>query len=371
LTNPVLLLVGDSETNQNLYYKTSFLAGDPFVYVENGDRRLMVITPFEQGRAKQESSTSEVRTFDDYGHTELVRELGDRSKAWSTMVRRIVKEFGDSATVEGSFPVHLADSLRSQGVALEVDPQLLMLERRRKSDEQVAAIAEAQQATERAMTQAISILAASEVHLGVLHYNGIPLTSERLRSEVELSLTRDGMDPGTPVIAAGPGAADPHWKGAGPIQPGDSVVLDIFPRSKTTRYFADCTRTVVRGEPRPELAAMYDAVFHAQEAALREIRAGTNGKNVHEAVLAVFREAGYEREEGPKFIHSTGHGVGLNIHEGPGLGISDVELLEGDVVTVEPGLYDSQVGAIRIEDLVVVTKDGYRNLTQLPKEFEV
>jgi Xaa-Pro aminopeptidase len=220
--------------------------------------------------------------------------------------------------------------------------------------------------------RAIEILAESEDLHGVLHFGGIPLTSERLRAEIEVALTREGMDTSaSPIVAGGPGAADPHWLGSGPLRPGEAIVLDVFPRSKANRYWADMTRTVAKGDPGELVRRMYAAVLRAQEAALAEIRAGANGRDVHAAVQAVFAEEGFAGEDGPRYIHGTGHGVGLEIHEGPALTSMDVELREGDVVTVEPGLYDPAVGAVRIEDLVVVTQDGCRNLTRFPKQLEI
>lgn len=365
-----LLLVGDSESNQNLYYKTHFLAGDPFVYLEAGGRRLLVTSTMEQGRAEKESIVPEVKTFDDYGYTEMIRDGTDRSRAFATVLARIAGGVA-GVRVEGRFPVLYADSLRGDGVDLVISTDLLLLDRRRKTAEEVAAIEQAQRATERATRHAIDILAQSEDWSGILHFNGIPLTSERLRTEIEIALIRENLDPGTPIVAGGPGAADPHWVGAGPLKAGESIVFDIFPRDKSSRYFADMTRTVVKGDPSPALQAMYDAVLAGQEAALAEIRAGANGKEVHEAVLASYRASGFDENSSARYPHGTGHGVGLEIHEGPSLGVSDVELLEGDVVTVEPGLYDPEIGAIRIEDLVVVTADGYRNLTEFPKQFRV
>jgi Xaa-Pro aminopeptidase len=366
-----LLLVGESESDQNLYYKTHFLAGDPFVYIERDGQRTLVVSPLEQGRAQKESTVDDVRTFDDFGYTDLYRETNDRVRAFTGMLERIVNGSAASVRVEGLFPVLYADRLRAGGVQLEVDPELLRGDRRRKHANEIAAVEEAQRATERAAAHAIDIIRQSEDLNGVLHIGGIPLTAERLRTEIELSLLRDGMDPGDVIAAGGPAAADPHFRGSGSLHVGEAIVLDIFPRSKRTRYYADMTRTVVKGEPSAALQAMYDAVLAAQVAALSKIAPGANGRDVHEAVLEVYRQRGYGPDGGPWMPHGTGHGVGLDIHEGPNLSIGDVELQEGDVVTVEPGLYDPQIGAIRIEDLVVVTGNGYRNLTRFPKEFSV
>lgn len=373
MTSKTLLLVGDSESNPNLYYKTHFLAGDPFVYVERDDRRILVVSSMEQGRAVKESHVPEVRSFDDFGYLDLVRETGDRSRAFTLLLSRILGEAGsDGATVEGLFPVAYADALRAENVALEVDPNLLRDERRRKSTEEVGAIEAAQRATESAAQRAIEILAASDEVSGTLHFTGIPLSAERLRTEIEVLLTREGMDPGDVIVAGGPGAADPHWRGSGPLRAGEAIVLDIFPRSKATRYYADMTRTVVKGQPGDTLRRMYDATLAAQETALALIRPGAMGEEIHAAVVEVFKRAGFDSDVGgPRYIHGTGHGVGLEIHEGPGISTAAGALREGDVVTVEPGLYDPDIGGIRIEDLVVVTAGGNRNLTRFPKQFEL
>jgi Xaa-Pro aminopeptidase len=205
----------------------------------------------------------------------------------------------------------------------------------------------------------------------MLHLDGIPLTSERLRHELDLALLSEGMDPGEAIVAGGPRAADPHWLGEGPLRAGEAIIFDVFPRSKKTRYYADMTRTFVKGEPAEQLQQMYDATAAALDTALAQIRAGANGRDVHQAVLDSYKAAGFSEDEGPRMTHGTGHGVGLEIHEAPSLSVGDMELVEGDVVTVEPGLYDPAVGGVRIEDIVVVTADGCRNLTRFPRQLRV
>ncbi|HZU11396.1 MAG TPA: Xaa-Pro peptidase family protein [Chloroflexota bacterium] len=366
-----ILLTGDSDYNQNLYYKTHFLA-EGLIYLEVNGEGTLITSEMERGRAEKESSVHTVRTLREFGFEEAMQELNDRTRAFTTALSRAIRDSGADRLIVGpDFPALLADNFRLEGIDVQIDPKLLDAARRQKSEQEIAAIEESQRATERAAGRAVEVLRDSEVHGDTLHYNGIPLTMERLRSEIEVSLVRDGMDPVSPITAAGRGAADPHWIGHGPIRPGDSLVLDIFPRSKTTRYFSDMTRTVVKGRPSQVLARMYEATLQAQEAAFAQIRAGANGKDVHQAAVDAFREAGFDGDTGPRYIHSTGHGVGLDIHEAPGLGTLDVELQENEVVTVEPGLYDPEIGAVRIEDIVVVTKDGYRNLTRFPKQFEI
>ena len=369
-----LLLVGESYSNQNLFYKTRFLCGDPFVYVERDGHRVLVTGAMERSRAEKESTVTEVVTFDDYGYRDLLRELNDRVHAFTAVLTKIARAFDSSSVlVEGSFPALYADQLRSDGVSVDIDPRLLVAARRQKSEAEIAAIEEAQRATERATARALEVLAESEEQDGLLYFEGSSLTAERLRAAIEVSLIYDGMESSlSPIVAGGPGAADPHWKGEGPLKFGEAIVLDVFPRSERTRYHADMTRTVVRGDPGDKLRAMYDAVLSAQEAGLVAIQAGVNGRDVHQAVASAFRERGFTDDaQGPRFIHGTGHGVGLAVHEAPHLGQLDEELQENEVVTVEPGLYDRTIGAVRIEDLVVVTRSGCRNLTQFSKRFEL
>lgn len=368
-----ILLIGDSESNQTLYYKTHFLAGDPFIYLETGGKSMVVVSGMEGGRASKESCVDETRTFDDFGYRELVRELQNRTKAFTTLVQRVVEDAGAGPiTIEPTFPVAYADALRSAGSTLVIEPDLFVRERRQKTTEEVAAIEASQRATERAMRSAIDIIGQCDNLNGVLHYAGIPLTSERLRGEIEIALTREGMDPGSPIVAGGPSSADPHWLGTGPLRWGEAIILDVFPRSKSTRFFADMTRTVVKGNPGDLLRRMYRATENALDAALAEIRPGANGHDIHARAEAIFSAEGFGGEgSGPRFVHGTGHGVGLDIHEHPSLGALDVKLLDGDVLTIEPGLYDPQTGGVRIEDMVVVTADGYRNLTHFPRQFEV
>jgi len=151
--------------------------------------------------------------------------------------------------------------------------------------------------------------------------------------------------------------------------------MDIFPRNEKTLYYADFTRTVVRGKASPQLKKMYAAVRAGQDIAFRMIRHGMAAKKVHEAVQAEFTRQGFKtglkngRMQG--FFHSTGHGLGLDVHEPPRIGPGDDILKAGEIVTVEPGLYYKGTGGVRLEDVVLVTKTGCKNLTSFPKQLEI
>jgi Xaa-Pro aminopeptidase len=369
-----LFLIGESTSNQNLFYKTRFLAGDPFFYLESGDRSTLVVSSLELGRAQKESIVEDVRSFNDLGYVDLYRQYGDSRRAMAQLSLRLLQEYGaDAVRVEPSLAVQFADVLRADGVDLEIDSRTIVDQRRCKSDEEIEAIAAAQSMTERALAQAVTLIETSEERAGYLHFNGIPLTSERIRAEIEIALLRENLVCEVEsTVASGRAAADPHARGHGPLRAHEAIVMDIFPRSRASRYFADITRTVVKGTPPPAVLAMYEAVMRAHDAALSLVRAGANGADIHHTVLDEFRASGYSgRPDQPNMPHGTGHGIGLDIHEAPRLGEIDVELLEGEVVTIEPGLYHPDIGGVRVEDAVVVTREGYRNLTSMSKRFEL
>jgi Xaa-Pro aminopeptidase len=241
---------------------------------------------------------------------------------------------------------------------------------RAKSLEEVAAMEEAQRAGEAALDAVISYLKTASA----------PTSDEAHEIIDKVLAEHDCESPEGHIVAAGEQAVEPHEKGQGPIARGEAIVIDIFPRSKKSGFFADMTRTVCIGEPNnPKLKEMFKAVVDAQKLAESIMRPGTPCKNLHEAAAKLFREHGYETSgkgslftyaEG--FVHSIGHGVGQEVHEAPHLSPKSVEvLMEGDVITNEPGLYYKGIGGIRMEDMLLITPDGSRNLTKSPKVFVI
>lgn len=371
-----VLLVAESYDSADMFYATGFLAPDRFVFIGDGDAGHVFVSQMEYGRAKKESGVASVHSMEEYGYTGRLLRLRDPDLAMAEMIADILGWLRiRSVRVPADFPLLLGDLLRSKGVEAVPTPRLFEDRRSVKTGGELEKIARAQAVNETAMAHAIGIISESEPVSGVLHYGGRPLTSEFLRSEIEVIFIKNGCDAEDSIVASGPPSADPHYAGEGPVREGEPIVIDLFPYGKKDRYFADMTRTVVRGRPPAAVERMYDAVLGAQEAAFGAIRAGVTGKEVNDRVCDYFEAHGYgttrtKSEEG--FIHSTGHGVGLDIHELPSLGEAGIEPLRpGQVVTVEPGLYARGVGGVRIEDMVVVTKTGYTNLTHMPKRLVV
>lgn len=368
-----ILLYGDSIRNPNIYYRTGFLAPDPVIYVESEGVGTLAVSLLERGRAEKESRVKDIRCFDDLGYDRVLQETGDVIQAQCAVILALANGAGREFDVEPDFPVLLADRLRASGLNITPKPDLIAARRRVKSAEEIEALARAQARAEQAVSEARAILAEADIRDDSLLYRGMPLTAERLRGELNAAFARDNYGCEAMIVAPGTGSSDPHWFGSGPIRPHQPIILDIFPQDRATRYHGDVTRTYVKGTPGAEISLMFDTVKVAQQLALDMIKPGANGRDIHRAVTHHFAGAGFG-EDGPhaaRYIHGTGHGLGLEVHEAPRISRVDEELRAGDVITVEPGLYDPSLGGVRIEDVVVVTEEGHRNLNRLPKELVI
>jgi Xaa-Pro aminopeptidase len=379
-----LLVIGAPEHNADAYHLSGFLAPDAVICLRVAGKRYLAVSSLEYGRAVKEAPVDELLSYDELEITRLSRELKSGAKGFAAAIANLLEKLGATGspiTVPPGLGVIYADELRARGVTLTPDRVVFEGLRRAKTNAEISNIEKTQAAVEAACAHARSILKESNPGGdGSLVWRGEPLTSELLRSEIDVELLRHNCAADGTIAAGGPQGADPHERGHGPLKAGESIIVDIFPRDLSTRYYADMTRTFVKGEPNEGLQKMYDAVLESQEAALSMIKAGINGRDVHRKVADILHEAGYktnvhDQEPGKPltegFFHGTGHGVGLEIHEAPRIAPVDEELIPGDVVSVEPGVYDPEVGGVRIEDLVVVNEDGCRNLTSYPKEFVV
>jgi Xaa-Pro aminopeptidase len=380
-----LLVIGAPEHNADAYHLSGFLAPDPVICLRVAGKTYLAVSALEYGRAEKEAPVDSLLSHDELNIIELARELKSGAKAYAAAVANLLDELGalnSPIVVPPAFGIVYADELRARGATLAPDGKVFDGLRRAKTEGEISHIQKTQDAVEAACAHAVEILEEAEIRdNGTLEWKkGETLTSEKLRGEIDVELLRRGCAADGTIVAGGPQGADPHERGHGPLKAGESIIVDIFPVELSTRYYSDMTRTFVKGEPNDGLQEMYDAVLESQEAALSMIRAGVNGKDIHTGVAEVLHEAGYktnvhDQEEGKPltegFFHGTGHGVGLEIHEAPRVSLADDELVPGDVISVEPGVYDPKVGGVRIEDLVVVTEDGCRNLTKFPKWFRV
>ncbi|MFB6082990.1 MAG: M24 family metallopeptidase [Halorientalis sp.] len=377
------LIDADGDDSDQLYL-SGFSAPDPFHTLYDGEVHLLV-SSLEYGRANSESHAASVERHVDYDMPALVEEHGRLEGGRRVLADFLAERGVESVAVPSRFPLATAEGLREHGIAVR-DPEtppvgrggtdVIEDIRATKTDAEIDHVRAAQKANEAAMRAAEELLAAATVEDGRLHHEGEPLTSERVKEEIEVTLLREGCALDETIVACGADAADPHDRGSGPLAADEPVIVDIFPRDKTSSYHADMTRTFVVGDPGDEIRAWYDLTAEAKRAALSAIEPGATGADVHDAVCDVYEDAGEPTLRSDEttetgFIHNTGHGVGLDVHEQPLVGPGGDELEPGHVVTVEPGLYDPEVGGVRIEDIVVVTEDGYENLTDYPERLVV
>jgi Xaa-Pro aminopeptidase len=365
-----IVLIPSGDEDPDFIFATGF-AAESGLYVRFGDKDdVLVVSPLEADRARAQARVAKV--------------VEDRevyaTGAWARLGARLVRERGFTGVrvAAGLLAVYLED-LVAAGVDVQVDRTLFVAERRRKTDEQAAAIQEAQAAAESAVVAVVRELAKAEIRDGLLWSNGAQLTSEKLYARAQFALGEKGFTCPDMIIASSPDNALPHYRGEGAIRANAPVIIDIFPTSRSTHFNGDLTRTVVVGEVSEEVRRMHAAVLQALDAGIESIAAGVRGKDPHLAVVQVLVDRGFgsitEGFEGPDGVarmnHSTGHGVGLEVHEEPSLRAVNTEPLEeGDVVTVEPGLYLLGLGGVRIEDTGMVTKNGFRNFTTLTRSLD-
>jgi Xaa-Pro aminopeptidase len=365
-----LLLIGDSICDPDMYYLTRFSAVDRFTVLA-ADRVTMLVSSMELGRAMHESCADQVLSTTEYGIKEKLKASGKPGEAYTAALVEFLPDLGVRRIgVPQRFPAGIFTTL-SKKFQVSIVESPISKWREVKSEQEIEAIRIVQRACEKAMRLAIDSISRSEPKGDYLFADGNPLTSEKVRSTIEISLLEEGCDAIDTIVAGGTAAANPHARGGGPLPANSPVVIDIFPRSKSSRYFADMTRTVVKGEASPEIVDIYDAVVAAQNAGIGAVRAGVDGKEVHSRVSQVFKDLGYPEGDNSGFIHSTGHGVGLEVHERPSLSEAGEVLQAGSVVTVEPGLYYPDIGGVRLEDLLVVRPEGCDNLTEFERRLVV
>ncbi len=372
------LMIADSERDADMLYVSGLFVPDPWIAVEIDGRWIGLFSPLEVDRARRTSRLDEVLL-----DTPWRRQARDRFGAQAGLAEVaacFLRDRGvDRVTVPQQFAHGFACRLQEAGCAVSASSGAFFPQRAIKREDEIRELAAAERLTAGAMRRAFDFLAACSIgDDGVLRhadFGRARLRAAALRGVIEQWLIARGAVPSHTIVACGHEGADPHNEGHGLLRAHQPIIIDIFPRLTRSGYWGDMTRTVVKGRAAPEVVAMHRAVAAAQRAGLSAIRHGVAARSVHEAVKVVFAARGFVtgvrrgRQEG--FFHGTGHGVGLEVHEAPRVSACDDRLQAGHVVTVEPGLYYPRVGGVRIEDLVVVTEDGHRNLTRVHRRLEI
>jgi Xaa-Pro aminopeptidase len=374
-----VIIHGDTVRNPELRHELPLTLGDPFLYLEKDGRKHVVITDFEWPRIEETGVEVELISPYSLGLDEL---MDTGKKFWEIsleLARRGVKQVGvTSVRVPSRFPLALADLLRADGVELNVDPEFFTERRRVKNTAEIEGIRRAQRAAEAGMDAARDLFRRAAPSNGSLAVDGETLTSERVKLAIQAAFTAHGCTADEFIVSHGAQSAIGHDMGSGAIKAGEPIVIDLWPKDAETACFADMTRSYCIGEIPDQLRDYHRVAKESLEKSIAALKAGVKGSDVNAVSCEPFHAAGYKtllnKEPGEiietGFFHSLGHGVGLEVHEQPSLSRIGEELVAGDVVTIEPGMYSRGWGGCRLEDLVLVTENGAENLTQYPYELE-
>jgi Xaa-Pro aminopeptidase len=377
-----LLLYGDTERSAALRHEIPLAILDPLLFAEADGQKYVLTSFLEAERVKRALPGVELLDYFELGYKDLVGGGMSLADASREVEARAVREIGlAEAIVPGDFPLGLGDRLREDGVVLTVDDATVDLRRRAKTAAELEGIRAAQRAAEAAMAAAAELLARAEPTAGGLQLNGKPLLAEDVRATLRSVSAEHGAPCPPDVIVASLWQGGGHEPGSGPLPAGLPIHVDIWPRHEESACWADMARTFVVEDPAPEhaepLAEQTRLVREALTQAEAAVRPGVTGRELFDATCDVFEAAGYATQRtrggdaGPDgFQHSLGHGVGLEVHEAPPLGLAGHDpLVAGDVLAIEPGLWDSRVGGVTFEDLLLVTEDGHEVLTRFPYDL--
>jgi len=370
-----IVMGGISATNMTLFHQTRFRVGDPLAFADisaaNGVRaRTLIVRDIELDRAKQHARADVFAVPSEFAPTAGLSSERDISTA-QALAECLRRAGVKRAVCDRTFPGVFMHVLVGAGISVRCDLDLFQSSRRSKDAVELQAMDVSQRATEDAMELACRLIARAGMNKnGELMHEGAPLSSERVRGEIDMFFARCGFENPRSIVAGGPQGADCHHDGDGVLRTGELIMVDIFPKSKSSGYWGDCTRTVVHGTVLPQAARMHAAVVQAKAAAVRAAHVGAGGGDVHGETLRVIHEHGFSSGTPPVdapdswcgMVHGTGHGLGLDVHEPPLVDRGGLTLVAGDVITIEPGLYCKAVGGVRVEDAYVIEATGARRL---------
>ncbi len=368
-----VLIVGSSK-DSNLFWATKFDVPDPVTFIQIDNKKILLTSSLETERARKQAKVDQVIDISLYKE-----KAGLENFSIYEIIPLVLKDFGvNKVVVSESFPYELGKILEDENLSVKNKKDVFFEQRTIKTKEEIEHIIEVQRNVEEVLYETLEIIRKSKIKNNIqgsfLYYQAEILTSESLRRFMNIELLkRDCFSEAGLIVSSGKQTSVPHNLGSGPLKANTPIIFDIYPRSITTKYWADMTRTVVKGQASPEFKELYSAVLDGQKKAIKMVKPGIDGFEIDKMLREFFVSKGYKTEEingeMQGFIHATGHGVGLDIHEEPRISNLERILKPGNVFTIEPGLYYKDIGGVRIEDLVVVTKNGCENLTHFPKRL--
>jgi Xaa-Pro aminopeptidase len=377
---PTILLYGDTIRNPALRHEVPLEIMDPFLFVEQDEQARVLTNPLERARIAAALPGAELLLANELGFFELIEGGMPRDEAELEIVVRALERWGvEEAVVAPDLPVALADRLRDQGVRLIIDARAIERRRRAKSPAEMAGIRRAQRAAEAGMAAGERLIRGATGEDGRLVHDGEELTAEAVRAAVRAACAAGGAPAPPDIMVVSANSGGGHDPGSGPLPAGLPIEIDLWPRDEASGCWADMTRTFVAGEVSAEVAAVRDVARDALEAARAAARPGITGRALYDVAAEIVEDAGYPTQRTRKpgetltrgFYFGLGHGVGLEVHEPPGLGLAGGEtLVAGDVIAIEPGIEGLEgIGGVRFEDLLLITEDGCETLTRYPYDL--
>jgi Xaa-Pro aminopeptidase len=368
-----LLLYGNTKSDADVRYLLGAQVHDDLAVVFDGKSTVALVSALEINRLRRESKIDNFVNWN-----ELAEESGATNGCEFAILRLFLEKIGlNHLTVKQNFPVHFADGLRASGVDLSICDFRMLPQRMVKSEGEIIEI-------RRAISMAGKTLAKIEITLadsavngnGELVFDGEILTAERLRGIAEETCFILGAIGEDSIISCGSDSCDPHAIGSGPLRAHELILVDFFPYLKSSGYYADLSRTFIKGKPSAEQMRLYETVKCAHDSAIDALRDGIPACDLMENVLRYFDGRGYKSSKTSKpprgMFHSLGHGFGLSIHEPPRIGSCGDILRSGMVVTIEPGLYYEKIGGVRLEDDLLIGKNSCELLScDIPHNFSI
>lgn len=376
-SSTIRFLYASSENCADVFYLGGVFVPDPYLSIVTDKKSYAVVSRLEYTRVRAKSNYDEVMLLDEIKpKAAAVLGLGESEIGPGELMCYFAQRFAvKKIELPENFPAAYYAVLHEAGYNLKVKAGLFFPKRLKKTDAEARAIRQGNAASAAGIRAAEKVLRESVIDGKRLLYKGKALTSERLRTIIDQACLEKGAVAKNTIVAGGRQACDPHECGYGPLRPNELIIIDVFPRVTKTGYHGDMTRTFLKGMATPEQRKLVSAVRGAQAAAIAAIHDGVKANLVHAEVEKHFEENGYKTErKGNRFtgfIHSTGHGLGLEVHEPPRISPAKLKLKAGHVLTVEPGLYYPHIGGARIEDVVRVTEAGCEMLSSMHYRWEI
>ena len=371
----VKLMMDSPFRNADILYSAGYYCLDAIIIIETEHGKMGFFPTTELELAKKKSIVNDVHNLT--AEFMKIKQEGKFPPLKSSVVIEWMRKNGyDTVVIPANFPVIEFVNLKNHGIDIMIVEGEFHAKRISKTSDELEHIKTNSRINIEVMDGVKNIIGTSSITDGnKLKYNGELLTSEYLQNFIMTKFLEKGMIADSVIVAIGDQGCDPHENGHGDVYANTSIIVDIYPRSRTNHYYTDMTRTFCKGKASDELKNMYDCVHEAQNIVFDKLHSGADGKSIHDVVCNFFETRGYRSGningylQG--FFHGTGHGLGLDCHEAPYISSNGEMLPENSVVSNEPGLYYLGIGGVRIEDLVLVTRNGYENLTNYEKVLEV